>query len=278
MSIGAFHTSPIDSILLETGELRLKEHRKLLTLKYASAIAATPSNPAYINTFSNKYENKYIIRNHLPQPLYHKLKDILKENNLELPTTYKKTLQCTPPWTKQKIETVLELVPYPKTQHNHETLKLLAKEVEQKHANFCSIYTDGSKTSEGTAYAVVTPDMTIANKLNNAASVLTSELTAIYKALQYTNSKQEREFIIYTDSQGAIQAISDFSSNDELIQRIQNLYIQQQNSGKLVYLSWIPSHIGISGNEKSDLAAKTALLPPKTLLSTPLNPPLHTRT
>lgn len=274
MSIGAFHTSPINSILLETGELRLKEHRKLLTLKYASKIAATPFNPAYTNTFSNKYENKYIIRNRLPQPLYHKLNVILKETNFMLPTTYKKTIQHTPPWTNPKIEILSELSPYSKTQHNHSTLKSLVNEVHQKYKNFCHIYTDGSKTPVGTAYAVITPDTTIANKINNSASVLTSELTAIYKALEYIDTKQETEFIIFSDSQSAIQAISDFSSNDELIQIIQDLYMHQQNTDKIVYLSWIPAHIGVSGNEKADLEAKTVANNP---LPIPIPNPIETK-
>jgi len=44
--------------------------------------------------------------------------------------------------------------------------------------------------------------------------------------------------------------------------RIRNLftdYTHLSNSGKTIVLIWIPSHIGIRGNEYADEAAKSAL-------------------
>ncbi|CAK9806965.1 hypothetical protein ANTQUA_LOCUS5083 [Anthophora quadrimaculata] len=46
--------------------------------------------------------------------------------------------------------------------------------------------------------------------------------------------------------------------SDELIQNIQKMYSQILKEGKEVLFIWIPSHVGIKGNEVADLAAKTA--------------------
>ena len=45
----------------------------------------------------------------------------------------------------------------------------------------------------------------------------------------------------------------------DLVQRIIKDYSILSKSGKTIVLCWIPSHVGISGNEKGDTAAKSAL-------------------
>ena len=53
--------------------------------------------------------------------------------------------------------------------------------------------------------------------------------------------------------------ISGFKIELDLVQRIIKDYSILSKSGKTIVLCWIPSHVGISGNEKSDTAAKSAL-------------------
>jgi len=43
------------------------------------------------------------------------------------------------------------------------------------------------------------------------------------------------------------------------VQKFITDYSQLVNSGKTITLCWIPSHVGIRGNERSDMAAKSAL-------------------
>jgi len=42
------------------------------------------------------------------------------------------------------------------------------------------------------------------------------------------------------------------------VQKFISDYSQLVNSGKTIALCWIPSHVGIRGNERADVAAKSA--------------------
>ena len=57
----------------------------------------------------------------------------------------------------------------------------------------------------------------------------------------------------------SLQAINGFKIELDLVQRIIKDYSTLSKSGKTIVLCWIPSHVGISGNEKADTAAKSAL-------------------
>jgi len=43
------------------------------------------------------------------------------------------------------------------------------------------------------------------------------------------------------------------------MQKFITAYSELSSSGKAIILNWIPSHIGIRGNERADQAAKSAL-------------------
>ena len=47
LALGAFRTSPVESLYVEAGELPLEEGRIKLSLQYLTKLKSTPSNPAY---------------------------------------------------------------------------------------------------------------------------------------------------------------------------------------------------------------------------------------
>jgi len=57
----------------------------------------------------------------------------------------------------------------------------------------------------------------------------------------------------------SLQAISGIKIELDRIQRFKMNYFTLSKSGKTIVLCWIPSHVGISGNEKADTAVKSAL-------------------
>jgi len=56
-----------------------------------------------------------------------------------------------------------------------------------------------------------------------------------------------------------LQASSGFEIELDLIQRFMMDYSTLVENGKTIALCWIPSGVGISGNEQADTAAKSAL-------------------
>ena len=57
----------------------------------------------------------------------------------------------------------------------------------------------------------------------------------------------------------SLQAISVFKIELDLIQQFMMGYSMLLKNGKTIVLCWIPSHVGICGNEQVDMAAKSTL-------------------
>ena len=66
-------------------------------------------------------------------------------------------------------------------------------------------------------------------------------------------------FIIFTDSLSSLQALESNNCDHPFIQDILKLYNDCLSVNKKVVLAWVPSHVGIKGNEKADELAKQAL-------------------
>ena len=60
LALGAFRTSPVESLYVEAGELPLEERRIKLSLQYITKLKSTPSNPAYKCVFEPEFVQKYL--------------------------------------------------------------------------------------------------------------------------------------------------------------------------------------------------------------------------
>jgi len=66
-----------------------------------------------------------------------------------------------------------------------------------------------------------------------------------------------------------LQSINGFNLDSDLVQKFLKDYTTLAKNGKNIVLCWIPSHVGILGNEKADAAAKSALSLPVTRMKFP---------
>ena len=121
-------------------------------------------------------------------------------------------------------------------------------------------YTDGS-VSEGRVSAAFThqghPTLI---RLSDTASIMQAELTAIHASLQHGLQSPSR-CVVFSDAKSALQALLQHhpSDNIHLLQGIRDV------ASRLAIpplIAWIPSHIGIEGNEAADRAARQALMKP----------------
>lgn len=141
----------------------------------------------------------------------------------------------------------------------------LANELlHNKYSQHLKIFTDGSKLLNGrVGCAFVIPELKVSKqyRLNDDVSIFTAELFAILMALTYINDLpvNPHQIVICTDSLSSIQALLYGSKNrSELLYDIQIIAHQIIATGTPVDLQWVPSHVGLGGNEMADAAAKSA--------------------
>ena len=122
--------------------------------------------------------------------------------------------------------------------------------------------TRGSVSDDKAAAAAVIDNHSSIECLPDKSSIFSAELHALYLALDRveTADDDERNFIIFSDSKSALQAISGQNWTHPLVLYILerlNWLVHYQEKRILFY--WIPSHVGIRGNEKANAAAKAGL-------------------
>ncbi|XP_064117582.1 ribonuclease H-like [Macrobrachium nipponense] len=96
-------------------------------------------------------------------------------------------------------------------------------------------------------------------RTSNHASTMQTELIAIIQARLYSLENEEGPVIIHTDSKSSMQACNNNKNkeNKALLAGIKTLLHQHSERRRPVILNWIPSHIGIPGNERADELAKS---------------------
>ena len=95
-------------------------------------------------------------------------------------------------------------------------------------------------------------------RINDEASICTAELLAIEAAIEYIWDSNDEESMIITDSLSSLQVLKSQKLNNPIVSNI--LHMCHHLSGhKDILFCWVPSHIGIQGNERADVLAKAAL-------------------
>jgi len=129
-----------------------------------------------------------------------------------------------------------------------------------------SLFTEGSKREDEDSSvnaAIYSPELGIAikHKLPPETSIFSAEAWAVYQALILVESSLYSEATIFSDSKSVLDALSSFSlksSSNYLIPFICDKFHMMTDNGFIIRLVWIPSHVGIPGNEKADSLAKQA--------------------
>ena len=96
-------------------------------------------------------------------------------------------------------------------------------------------------------------------RIPDGSSIFTAEAKAVDLALDFNRTcDTHNTFIIFSDSLSVLKAMNHTSSKNPQIQKLLEKYHELLANNEIV-LCWVPSHIGIPGNEKVDLQAKHIL-------------------
>ena len=258
--LGAFKSSPIDSLHVEANELPLTYRRQKLSLQYGIKLKAFPENPAHSYVFPTDYTYKNCLERRAIPAFRVCFQRLLDTMNINVDDVAKnEDLFEYPLWDMPQPSTLSHIAAYEKDNTLPQFYRDQFHLTKYRYANYKCIYTDGSKNGTKVAYALVTPLFTHSQRLPDNSSIFTAEALAVFNALQYIKISKFGKFIIFTDSLSLIQSIENFNEKNAVILSIFKILGQIFEKKKKVILCWIPSHVGIRGNELADRAAKQAL-------------------
>ena len=131
--------------------------------------------------------------------------------------------------------------------------------MQSRYKNYQQIYTDGSEEDSKVGCAVILDNHSNIQRIPDDSSIFTAEAKAIDLALDFISTcDANNKFIIFSDSLFVLKAMSHTSSKNPQIQKLLEK-CHELLAYKEIALCWIPSHIGIQGNEMVDKQAKTSL-------------------
>ena len=256
---GAMRCTRTDYLEVESNILPLKYQRKLIGLNYFGR-SITIRDHIMREVYNEYYTFQfYLIRPH-PLPFIAYIKEMYTSLGISLDDLQCITMKDIFMETKVQVKTNLKL--NIRKEENPQVFRSLYHELCcEVYENYLDIYTDGSKKNDLVSYAFwAGNNYDECGRLRNKCSIFTAELYAIYKALKYINNNLEfNRFVIFCDSSGALQALQQMYNRNYLVIKIKKVIKLIENDGKEIIMEWIPSHVGIKGNEKADEIAKGAL-------------------
>ena len=121
--------------------------------------------------------------------------------------------------------------------------------MQSRYKNYQQIYTDGSKEDSKVGCAVISDNHGNMQRIPDDSSIFTVEAKAIDLAFDFISTcDANNKFIIFSNSLSVLKAMNHTSSKNPQIQKLLEK-CHELKAYKEIALCWIPSHIGIQGNE-----------------------------
>ena len=149
LSIGAFRTSPVESLYFDAHEPCMDARRAKLSLQYASKIKSLPKHPIHDAMFDNIFMKLFDARPDTIRTFGLRIKTFLTESNidfsdiLETPSYF-----MLPPWCIKPPKIVLDLVHLKKDRTDASVYQQLFMEIRDRYRENIPVYTDGSRGME----------------------------------------------------------------------------------------------------------------------------------
>ena len=261
---GAFRTSPTSSLLAEAHEQPLSLRRQMLGARYALKLRQFPDHPTYPYVFSRSLLSLFRDSARKYTPFCSRILDLVERSGVRMSDIMRVGTMAEPPWETICPQIDLSLANIRKGDITPIESRCRAIEHLSSYEGHTLTFTDGSKTREGVGSAFVCGQDTRSFSVPEHSSVFSSELVAIIKALCFIEVSNEALHLILTDSLSSLLALRSFYPMHPLIQDILTRLTSLNQTGKSVQFCWIPSHVGIAGNELADAAARRAASAPCT--------------
>ena len=260
LALGALRTSPVESLYVEANEAPWSLRREKLALQYFTKLQSCPSNPAFDCTIHPKYKEFFARKESAIPSFGIKMQSIFDDSNLLNKNIHDTIIPEVPPWTLQQPRVNLDLSHLSKKDTPSLVFMQKSNEVKDEHSYCTPIYTDWSKDNDRIGCEAIINNISIKQKLPSNSSIFTAEIKAIDLALDAITESEDDHFIIFSDSLSVLLSLNNKKlDKPQVVKLLQKLHFLS-DAHKTIFLCWIPSHIGIRGNEAADVAAKESLL------------------
>ena len=257
LALGALRTSPVISLYAEANEPSLTLRRRRLSMHYYLKLTSNPDNPTHKVVFEPLYEDEFEKKQNAIPTFGIRCEDVnFLDFNLKDVATHK--IADPPLWTANSPTFLYNLAANKKATTDPLFYKNQYLEIKERYYIYEQIYTDGANNGNKVASAAVLDGEVYQFRLPNTASSFSVELKALDLALNHIQQDVYWRYIIFTDSLSAMQALANERTDDPLIVILLDKISEICANADLVFC-WLPSHIGINGNEEADKAAKEAL-------------------
>ena len=170
LALGAFRTSPSESLLAEANESSLNNRRLKLSMQYALKLKSNPSNPTYETVFEPKYKTLFDIKPNMIPSFGIRISLEFENMNLDLDNIAEFKIPDVPPWTFSQHRVLFSMHNYKKSQTDPIVFRTEFHDLLSKFPNYETIFTDGSKDGDIAGSACVTPSDTYKCRLPDNAS------------------------------------------------------------------------------------------------------------
>ena len=268
ISTGAFKTSPILCLEIETGVKSLTSSRQLQTCKQFLSITRKPTSHPLSKALVSTMSTGPNIWTRTKKPFIIRALQAYEKLGFPIPDIWNTPpISPVPPW--ENLSNIIRC-DFPSTDKPTSESSLAIRTAYNYLSNtiykdYSSIFTDGSscEVNKSTAAAMFIKDTGKCEvwRLPKDTEITNAELFAIMKACSHALASKDKKMVIYTDSLSALQLLisSNPKSYRELVIPTQRLLRELNLQKESIILQWIPSHKGIPGNTVADQAAKMGL-------------------
>ncbi|GFR11489.1 putative rna-directed dna polymerase from mobile element jockey-like protein [Trichonephila clavata] len=246
LCLGAFRTSPVESLYAEAYEPLLDLRRKYLCLNYFMKIQSMKTNTAYSYLCNFRLYDFKSHRSSLTysQPFHFRIRDLINDLNLNIGRIALCKISEMPPWKVIYPKVDFTLSCYSKACTPVSTYRTLYLEHRELFSDYEPIFTNGSKSESHVGSVVVSLSTVITDTLPISPSIYTAELHALRIAIEHISL-----------SLSALQSIVSLHLSSHPILVDITYALANHLKKKDIRFCCIPGHAGITGNELADTAA-----------------------
>ena len=167
LSLGAFRSSPVESLYVEAQEPPLEIRREKLALQYIIKLKANPGNPAYDVVFNPKYQILFADKESATDSFGIHCKKLLKKAKIDVGEIAINSIPDVPIWDSEPVTVDFTSSDFDKSSTSFTVFKSRFNEVKQ------------TKVETKVAAAYVCPYGSRGYRLRDGCSIFTAEIEAI---------------------------------------------------------------------------------------------------